>query len=107
MTSQDLDLNDLNQPTNLNIAISPMEQKEEIEGIPFQHEDEETFQLRIIYEDALRGVSSDLDENTITVIASMVVKKARYGVNYEDELEQLIEDFNEKIQEFYSQQSEG
>ena len=119
MTSQDPDLHDLTQPARFDKLETPMETVDnnvpvngteeevlEIEAIPFQHEDDETFQLRITYEQAIREADPNLDEETITIVASMVVKKARYGVNYEEDVEQLIEDFNNKIRDFYSQPQE-
>ena len=119
MTSQDPDLHDLTQPIRLDQNELSMDTVDnqvpvdgaegealEIEGVPFQHEDDETFQLRITYEQALREADPDLDEETIVIIASMVVKKARYGVNYENDVEQLIEDFNNKIFSFYSEAQE-
>lgn len=119
MTSQDPDLHDLTQHTRLDQPELLMQttdnqvpvdgtQEEiiEIEGVPFQHEDDETFQLRTTYEQALREADPDLDDETIVVVASMVVKKARYGVNYEDDVEQLIEQLNNKIRDFFSQPEE-
>ncbi len=119
MTSQDPDLHDLTQHTRLDqdelhmqttdeqVPVNgTQEEVIEIEAVPFQHEDDETFQLRVTYEQALRDANPDLDDETIVIVASMVVKKARYGVNYEDDVEQLIEDLNNKIRAFFSQPEE-
>jgi hypothetical protein len=73
-----------------------------IMGEPLQHEDMESFTLRITYEQALREVKPDLDDATIMLIAMMVIKKARYGVVYEPEVEDLIQDLNQEIQKYYS-----
>ena len=75
---------------------------EEVEAIPLQHEDEETYLLRITYEQALREAVPDLDEATVLVLASMVVKKARYGIVYEEDIEKIINKVNTDIINFYS-----
>jgi hypothetical protein len=93
MSSQDINL----PPTE------EVEETLELKKVPFQHEDEETFELRLTYEQALKEVEPNLDEESATMIALMVVKKARYGVNYEEEVELLIEDLNRRIRQFYSQ----
>lgn len=69
---------------------------------PYQHEDEETFHLRTTYEAALRETKPELNDDTIRLIALMVVKKARYGVLYEQDIEDLIAKLNAEIIEFYS-----
>ena len=127
MTSQDPDLHEMTQPVFQEESTVSMQDPDtsqsadglgegdrrspviedneeiEIEGIPFQHEDDETFTLRVTYEQALREAIPNLDEETITILASAVVKKARYGVNYEEDVEQLIVDYNSQIEEFYAQ----
>lgn len=69
---------------------------------PYQHEDIETATLRMTYEEALRETDPSLDEETVTIIAQMVIKKARYGVVYENQVEDLIKEINEKIRKNYS-----
>ena len=71
------------------------------DGFIFEHEDEETFQLRIVYQQALQQAVPDLDDETINLIALMVVKKARYGINYEEMVEDLINQLNTEIMAFY------
>ena len=75
---------------------------EDTQIIPYQHEDIETATLRMTYEESLRETEPSLDEETVTIIAQMVIKKARYGVVYENQVEDLIREINEKIKKNYS-----
>lgn len=110
MISADTEYNNISQETNImleetvNIDQELPIQEEEIieEDKPFQHEDEETYLLRITYEQALRETGIELDDDAIVVIASMVVKKAKYGVVYEKEIEDVITDLNTAIRDFYT-----
>lgn len=75
--------------------------EEEFIDPPFQHEDTETYTLRLTYQQALRETRPDIDESTNLVIASMVVKKARYGVVYEEDVEEFITTINADIEAYY------
>lgn len=74
---------------------------ETAELAPLQHEEEETFELRTLYEQALSESYPEIDASTARVIALMVVKKARYGVIYEEAVENLINEVNIRIIEYY------
>lgn len=82
----------------------------ELERTPFQHEDDETFTLRVTYEYALLeagvGLEFEVELEQFTAIASMVVKKARYGVVYEDKIEEFIDNLNRFIKKYYDTQAD-
>lgn len=50
------------------------------------------------YKEALTKNYPELDEETVNVIAEIVVKKAKYGVTYEEEVEDLIAGINKTLE---------
>ena len=66
------------------------------------NEDTETFTLRKYYTLTLRDLGApynQIDNATLILLGYLAIKKAQYGVKYDDLTEEVIERLNNKIQQ--------
>lgn len=75
----------------------------EEEEIPIRvYEERETLDLFNVYYAALKEAHPDYSDEQISIITYMVIKKAKYGIEYEEEVENLIDVVNASIRAYYS-----
>jgi hypothetical protein len=73
------------------------------EEIPIRvYEEKETLDLLEIYRNALLEAHPEYSDIQIIVLSEMVVKKAKFGIEYESEVEKLISEVNNSIRDYYS-----